>query len=201
VLGETACEVAGHLGDEEAGGQDAARLGGEEPPPGRSTAGSWSNSTAAKDPADRACRDADPESAKLVPNADTNPAAVLPAEATGREWKRWRAQRGPGRPRSTMSLTRSSASSSRADAGVKVQQGTLDDLDILRSAASESDGVIHLAFKHVVAFSGTWTALSMRIAAPSIPSARRSQARIGPWSSPPGPWARTGAAGDRAGGA
>ena len=53
-----------------------------------------------------------------------------------------------------MSLTRSSASSSRADAGVKVQQGTLDDLDILRSAASESDGVIHLAFKHVVAFSG-----------------------------------------------
>jgi len=59
-----------------------------------------------------------------------------------------------GVPRSTMSLTRSSASSSRADAGVKVQQGTLDDLDILRSAASESDGVIHLAFKHVVAFSG-----------------------------------------------
>ena len=36
---------------------------------------------ASKDPADRACRDADPELAKLTLNADTTPAAVLPAEA------------------------------------------------------------------------------------------------------------------------
>ena len=35
---------------------------------------------ASKDPADRACRDADPEPAKLALNADTTPAAVLPAE-------------------------------------------------------------------------------------------------------------------------
>ena len=35
----------------------------------------------AKDPADRACRDADPEPAKLALNANTSPAAVLPAEA------------------------------------------------------------------------------------------------------------------------
>lgn len=39
-------------------------------------------------------------------------------------------------------------------AGAEVQRGTLDDLDGLRSAAAASDGVIHLAFKHDLAFSG-----------------------------------------------
>ncbi|MEV0401729.1 SDR family oxidoreductase [Actinoallomurus sp. NPDC050550] len=39
-------------------------------------------------------------------------------------------------------------------AGAEVRRGTLDDLDVLRSAAAESDGVIHLAFKHDIAFSG-----------------------------------------------
>jgi nucleoside-diphosphate-sugar epimerase len=39
-------------------------------------------------------------------------------------------------------------------AGVEVQVGTLDDLDVLGRVASESDGVIHLAFKHDLAFSG-----------------------------------------------
>ena len=33
-------------------------------------------------------------------------------------------------------------------AGGAVQRGTLDDLDILRQAAGDADGVIHLAFKH-----------------------------------------------------
>jgi nucleoside-diphosphate-sugar epimerase len=39
-------------------------------------------------------------------------------------------------------------------ASVEVQRGGLDDLDILGSAAAASDGVIHLAFKHDLAFTG-----------------------------------------------
>jgi nucleoside-diphosphate-sugar epimerase len=39
-------------------------------------------------------------------------------------------------------------------AGVEVCLGSLDDLDTLRDAATTSDGVIHLAFKHDIAFSG-----------------------------------------------
>jgi nucleoside-diphosphate-sugar epimerase len=52
-------------------------------------------------------------------------------------------------------LARSAASAGALTAaGVQVQQGTIDDLDILRGAAAASDGVIHLAFKHDIAFSG-----------------------------------------------
>ncbi len=39
-------------------------------------------------------------------------------------------------------------------AGAEVQRGTIDDLDALRAAADASDGVIHLAFKHDIAFTG-----------------------------------------------
>jgi nucleoside-diphosphate-sugar epimerase len=39
-------------------------------------------------------------------------------------------------------------------AGAEVVRGTVDDLDLLRDAAATSDGVIHLAFKHDIAFSG-----------------------------------------------
>ena len=52
-------------------------------------------------------------------------------------------------------LARSDASAAALTAaGAQVQRGTVDDLDILRSAAAASDGVIHLAFKHDIAFSG-----------------------------------------------
>jgi nucleoside-diphosphate-sugar epimerase len=52
-------------------------------------------------------------------------------------------------------LARSDASAAALTAArAEVQRGTLDDLDSLRSAAAASDGVIHLAFKHDLAFSG-----------------------------------------------
>jgi nucleoside-diphosphate-sugar epimerase len=56
-------------------------------------------------------------------------------------------------------LARSDVSAAAlADAGAEVQRGTLDDLDVLRDAAAASDGVIHLAFKHDIAFSGGFDA-------------------------------------------
>jgi nucleoside-diphosphate-sugar epimerase len=52
-------------------------------------------------------------------------------------------------------LARSGASAAALTAaGAEVQRGTLDDPDILRSAAAAADGVVHLAFKHDIAFSG-----------------------------------------------
>ncbi len=52
-------------------------------------------------------------------------------------------------------LARSEASAAALTAaGADVHRGDLDDLDALHSAAAASDGVIHLAFKHDLAFSG-----------------------------------------------
>jgi len=50
-------------------------------------------------------------------------------------------------------LARSEASAERiASAGAEVRRSTLDDLDGLREDAGNADGVIHLAFKHDLAF-------------------------------------------------
>jgi nucleoside-diphosphate-sugar epimerase len=52
-------------------------------------------------------------------------------------------------------LARSDASAAAlAAAGARVIRGDIDDVATLREAASASDGVIHLAFRHDVAFSG-----------------------------------------------
>jgi nucleoside-diphosphate-sugar epimerase len=54
-------------------------------------------------------------------------------------------------------LARSDASAAALSvAGAEVHRGTLDDLDSLRDAAAASDGVVHLAFKHELAFSGNF---------------------------------------------
>ncbi len=52
-------------------------------------------------------------------------------------------------------LARSDTSAARlASMGVHVRRGSLDDVETLRETAATSDGVIHLAFMHDVAFSG-----------------------------------------------
>ncbi|MEU9645909.1 SDR family oxidoreductase [Streptomyces sp. NPDC048188] len=54
-------------------------------------------------------------------------------------------------------LARSDASADALTAaGADVVRGTLDDLDVLRGAAAGADGVVHLAFKHDIAFSGNF---------------------------------------------
>lgn len=52
-------------------------------------------------------------------------------------------------------LARSEASAQALRAaGAEAVVGSLEDLDILKKAAQDSDGVIHLAFRHDIAFSG-----------------------------------------------
>ena len=52
-------------------------------------------------------------------------------------------------------LARSDESAAKIEAaGAEVRRGDLDDLDGLKEAAAEADGVIHLAFKHELMTSG-----------------------------------------------
>ncbi|TXS48070.1 SDR family oxidoreductase [Streptomyces sp. uw30] len=54
-------------------------------------------------------------------------------------------------------LARSSASADALTAaGAEVVRGTVDDLDVLGEHAAASDGVVHLAFKHDIAFTGDY---------------------------------------------
>jgi nucleoside-diphosphate-sugar epimerase len=56
-------------------------------------------------------------------------------------------------------LARSDASADAlALAGADVQRGDLEDLDTLAAAAAAADGVIHLAFRHELAFTGDYLA-------------------------------------------
>src|ERR1700691_5200339 len=56
-------------------------------------------------------------------------------------------------------LARSDASAQALEAaGATVQRGDLDDPEGLAKAAADSDGVIHLAFQHEVAFGGNFAA-------------------------------------------
>src|SRR5437764_6556262 len=66
-----------------------------------------------------------------------------------------------------LGLARSDASAQAiAAAGAEVRHGGLGDLDVLRAAAAESDGVIHLAFRHDIAFTGEFdTAVASDLAA------------------------------------
>jgi nucleoside-diphosphate-sugar epimerase len=52
-------------------------------------------------------------------------------------------------------LARSAAAAAAVeDTGATVVRGSLDDLGLLRAQASRSDGVVHLAFRHDLAFTG-----------------------------------------------
>jgi nucleoside-diphosphate-sugar epimerase len=56
-------------------------------------------------------------------------------------------------------LARSDAGAATVAAtGAEVRRGDIGDLDVLRGAAAESDGVVHLAFRHDVAFNGGFEA-------------------------------------------
>jgi nucleoside-diphosphate-sugar epimerase len=60
-----------------------------------------------------------------------------------------------GAGHSVTGLARSDASAAAlTSAGAAVVRGTIDDLDVMRAAADAADGVIHLAFKHDIAFTG-----------------------------------------------
>jgi nucleoside-diphosphate-sugar epimerase len=54
-----------------------------------------------------------------------------------------------------LGLARSHTSAAALEAaGAEVLRGSLDDLDVLRQGAAETDGVVHLAFRHDLSFSG-----------------------------------------------
>jgi hypothetical protein len=66
--------------------------------------------------------------------------------------------------------------------GADVHRGDLDDLDGLAKAAGDSDGVVHLAFKHdAMRARETSAAPSSRICTPSTRSGTRSSTAASRW--------------------
>lgn len=62
-----------------------------------------------------------------------------------------------GAGHTVVGLARTAEAAARlTGAGADVHRGSLDDLDGLRKAAASADGVVHLAFKHDIAFSGDY---------------------------------------------
>ena len=54
-----------------------------------------------------------------------------------------------------LGLARSEAAAAQvASSGAEVQRGDIQDLDVLRSGAEQTDGVVHLAFRHDIAWTG-----------------------------------------------
>lgn len=68
---------------------------------------------------------------------------------------------------SVLGLARSSSSAEAISAaGAEVRRGEITDLDLLRESARECDGVVNLAFRHDIAFSGDFpTAIKSDLAA------------------------------------
>lgn len=66
-----------------------------------------------------------------------------------------------------LGLARSSSTAAAISAaGAEVRRGDISNLDILREAARECDGVVHLAFRHDIAFNGDFpTAVKSDLAA------------------------------------
>ena len=63
-------------------------------------------------------------------------------------------------------LARSDDSAAKIEAaGAEVRRGDLDDLDGLKEAASEADGVVHLAFRHDLMATDMETAIATDLAA------------------------------------
>jgi nucleoside-diphosphate-sugar epimerase len=54
-----------------------------------------------------------------------------------------------------LGLARSDAAAEKVDAfGAEVLRGDLQDVDVLRSGAEQADGIVHLAFRHDIAWTG-----------------------------------------------
>ena len=79
-----------------------------------------------------------------------------------------------------LGLARSDAAAHRvAASGAEVLRGDVQDVEVLRAGAEQADGVVHLAFRHDVAWTGGFKGPPHLTAARSRCSARCSRAQAG----------------------